>query len=202
MARNSHTLSYLPDNRDELQKLSEHLTTGGSVVGLKEEWVDIWERIQVADRIIRNYTSSKAQLEKLRAHELFASMSRTQLWRYRDAVQEIYGATEKGNKRYKRLIAEQMIHKGLKLAKKNDDGRLFAAMIKQYCTIHGLDNHDEDDTKPLEPQANLMVVVVDGEAKQFDLNNPEDIPEEVRAVVVETIFHSQTPKEPTFLDAK
>ncbi len=202
MARNSDTLNYLPDNRTELQKLSEHLTTGGSVEGLKPEWVEMWERIKAANDIMRNYTSSKAQLARIKDHPLFANMGRTQLWRYRDAVQEIYGATEQGNKRYKRLIAEQLIHKGLKLAKKMDDGRLYAAMLKQYCTIWGLDNFDDESAKPIETQANIMVVVLDGKPQQFDLNNPEDIPEEIRAHVVETIFHSQTPKQPTFLDAK
>ena len=74
-------------------------------------------------------------------------------------------------------------------------------MLKQYCTLHGLDIHDDESAKPMEPQANIMVVVLDGKPMQFDLNNPSSIPEDVKAQVIETIFHSQTPDEPSFLDA-
>ena len=117
MPRNSDTLSILPDKRDELEKLSEYLTTGGNATGIKPEWITLWDRIKAADGIMRNYVSNSQQLQKISKHVLFVGLSRTQIWRYRDAVQEIYGATQGGNKRYKRLIADELIQKGFKLAK-------------------------------------------------------------------------------------
>lgn len=203
--RKSNTLEYLPDNRTELQKLTEHLTTGGSVDGLPEKWVEMWERIKAADSIMRSFVSPKMQREKIAEHELFQGMSRAQLWRYQDAVQEIHAFTEKMNKAYLRLIHTENIQKGLKLAKKWKNDKLYAAMMKEYRETWDLGNFDDESNRPIEPQANVLVIVnTGGDAThdaQYDLTKPHTIPLEIRHRVLSTVYHSQTPENTSFLDA-
>lgn len=192
-------MELIPDNRTDLQRLQEYLIKGGGVDGLSDKQREMWDKVLAVDGIIRQYVSPKDQLEIMRSHELLKNMSRTQLWRYRDAAQEIIGYTEKNKKPYLRLIAAEKIAKGFTIAEKNDDGRLWAAMVKEYIKLNGLDNHDEDAAHKPEPPANILVLVADGQPRTIDLNNPTTIDAETRNKVVQAIYHDQTPDSPTFI---
>jgi hypothetical protein len=202
----SETLSTLPDNRTELQKLQEFIQKGGNVRGLPDKWKDMWNRILVVDGIIRQWPSSKDQLRVMREHPELSEMSRTQLWRYRDATQELIGFTESSKKKYQRLIANEMLQKGFDMATAMYEAeehaaasRLWGDMLKQYIKLHALDVHDDDGASAPEPNANLLVMVVDGKPRTIDLNNPADLGEDVRQMVVNAIFQDQTPTSPEFI---
>jgi hypothetical protein len=202
MPKRNDTLNVLPDNRTELQKLQEYLQKGGSVKGLPKEWKQMWDRILLIDGIIRQYPSSKDQLRQMREHPELQDLSRTQLWRYRDATQELIGFTESSKKKYQRLIADELIQKGLQIAEGLDEApkaRLFADMVKQYIKLHALDVHDDDGSKVPEPNANLLVIVSEGKPRTIDLNRPDTISEDVRHMVVNAIFNDQTPQSPDFI---
>jgi len=207
MAKRNNTLELIPDNRTELQKLQEYLQKGGDVKGLKPEWRQMWDRVLLVDGIIRQYPSSKDQLRVMREHPELQTLSRTQLWRYRNATQELIGLTESSKKKYQRLIADELVQKGINMAEAFDKagesaaaGRLWAEMIKTYIKLHALDVHDDDSTEKHEPNANLLVVVGNGGQPQtIDLNNPAAINEDMRAMVVNAIFNDQTPSTPDFI---
>lgn len=205
MAANN-TLDTLPDNRTELQKLQEYLQKGGDVKGLPDKWQTMWQRILVVDGIIRQYPSNKDQLQHMQEHPELKELSRTQLWRYRDATQELIGFTESSKKKYQRLIANEMVQKGINMAERMEKagehaaaGRLWSEMIKHYIKLHALDVHDDDGTSQPEPNANLLVMIVEGKPRTIDLNNPTNIPAEVRQMVVNAIFQDQTPTSPDFI---
>lgn len=202
--RNSDTLQLLPDNRTELQHLAEYVTTSGDVGDIPERWKTVWDRVLVAERIMRNYVSTNKARKVITGHELFADLSRTQVWRYMDAVGEIFGKTEQGNKLFKRLILEHKIAKGLKLAEQWEDGSFYARCLKEYRELWGADGW-EDAEKRLEPTANLMVLIMgdDGNDLTIDISNPTNIPEQYKPRVLAAIFQGQTPKSPSsFLDAE
>lgn len=199
MAKRNETLQLIPDTRTELQKLQEYLQKGGDVKGLKPEWKQMWDKVLLIDGIIRQYPSSKDQLQKMREHPELQELSRTQLWRYRDATQELIGHTETSKKKYQRLIADELIQKGFELAERVDDSRLFADMVKQYIKLHALDVHDDDGAARPEPNANILVLVQDGKPRTIDLNRPDTIDADVRAMVVNAIFQDQTPNSPDFI---
>lgn len=199
MAKRNDTLKLIPDNRTELQKLQEYLQKGGDVKGLKPEWKQMWNKVLLIDGIIRQYPSSKDQLQKMRDHPELQEMSRTQMWRYRDATQELIGYTETSKKKYQRLIADELIQKGFDLAEKVEDSRLFADMVKQYIKLHALDVHDDDGATKPEPNANILVMVADGKPRTIDLNRPDTIDANVRQMVVNAIFQDQTPSSPEFI---
>lgn len=206
MPKHNNTLELLPDNRTELQKLQEYLQKGGDVNGLKPEWQQMWHRVLIIDGIIRQYPSSKDQLRIMREHADLKELSRTQLWRYRDATQELIGLTEGSKKKYQRLIADELVQKGINMAETMEAegehaaaGRLWAEMIKTYIKLHALDVHDDDGAHRPEPNANLLVVVADGKPRTVDLANPASITEDVRAMVVNAIFNDQTPSSPDFI---
>jgi hypothetical protein len=210
MAKRNDTLQLIPDNRTELQKLQEYLQTGGDVKGMKPEWQEKWQRVLLIDGIIRQYPSSKDQLRIMKDHPELQQLSRTQLYRYREATQEIIGLTETSKKKYQRLIADELIQKGLNIAEgmvclneMASGSRLFADMIKQYIKLHGLDIPDDEANARPEPNANLLVLVMDGQPRTIDLNRPDTIDAEVRQQVVNAIFQDQTPTTPDFIeDAK
>ena len=199
MAKRNDTLQLIPDTRTELQKLQEYLQKGGDVKGLKPEWKQMWDKVLLIDGIIRQYPSSKDQLQKMREHPELQELSRTQLWRYRDATQELIGHTETSKKKYQRLIADELIQKGFKLAEACEDTRLFADMVKQYIKLHALDVHDDDGAARPEPNANILVIVQDGKPRTIDLNRPDTIDANVRQMVVNAIFQDQTPNSPEFI---
>jgi hypothetical protein len=199
MAKRNDTLQLIPDTRTELQKLQEYLQKGGDVKGLKPEWKQMWDKVLLIDGIIRQYPSSKDQLQKMREHPELQELSRTQLWRYRDATQELIGHTETSKKKYQRLIADELIQKGFKLAEACEDTRLFADMVKQYIKLHALDVHDDDGAARPEPNANILVLVQDGKPRTIDLNRPDTIDANVRQMVVNAIFQDQTPTSPEFI---
>ena len=199
MAKRNDTLQLIPDNRTELQKLQEYLQKGGDVKGLKPEWKQMWDKVLLIDGIIRQYPSSKDQLQKMREHPELQELSRTQMWRYRDATQELIGHTETSKKKYQRLIADELIQKGFDLAEKVEDSRLFADMVKQYIKLHALDVHDDDGAARPEPNANILVIVQDGKPRTIDLNRPDTIDANVRQMVVNAIFQDQTPTSPEFI---
>ena len=199
MAKRNDTLQLIPDTRTELQKLQEYLQKGGDVKGLKPEWKQMWDKVLLIDGIIRQYPSSKDQLQKMREHPELQELSRTQLWRYRDATQELIGHTETSKKKYQRLIADELIQKGFKLAEACEDNRLFADMVKQYIKLHALDVHDDDGAARPEPNANILVLVQDGKPRTIDLNRPDTIDANVRQMVVNAIFQDQTPNSPEFI---
>lgn len=206
MPKRNNTLELIPDNRTELQKLQEYLQKGGDVKALKPEWKTMWNRVLVIDGIIRQYPSSKDQLRVMKEHAELKELSRTQLWRYRDATQELIGLTEGSKKKYQRLIADELVQKGINMAEAMEAegehasaGRLWAEMIKTYIKLHALDVHDDDGASKPEPNANLLVMVVDGKPRTIDLNNPASIGEDVRSMVVNAIFNDQTPANPDFI---
>lgn len=207
MAKRSNTLELIPDNRTDLQKLQEYLQKGGDVKGLKPDQREMWDRVLLIDGIIRQYPSSKDQLRVMREHPELAQLSRTQLWRYRDATQELIGLTEGSKKKYQRLIADELVQRGITMAEAMDAageaasaGRLWAEMIKTYIKLHALDVHDDDTENKQEPNANLLVVVGgNGAAQTIDLNNPAAITPEMRTMVVNAIFNDQTPSNPDFI---
>lgn len=206
MPKRNDTLNLIPDNRTELQKLQEYLQKGGDVQGLPKEWKAMWNRVLVIDGIIRQYPSSKDQLQKMREHPELRELSRTQLWRYRDATQELIGHTETSKKKYQRLIADELIQKGLNIAEgmvilgePASGSRLFADMVKQYIKLHALDVHDDDGAARPEPNANILVLVQDGKPRTIDLNRPDTIDADVRQMVVNAIFQDQTPTSPEFI---
>jgi hypothetical protein len=199
MAKRNDTLQLIPDTRTELQKLQEYLQKGGDVKGLKPEWKQMWDKVLLIDGIIRQYPSSKDQLQKMREHPELQELSRTQMWRYRDATQELIGHTETSKKKYQRLIADELIQKGFKLAEACEDTRLFADMVKQYIKLHALDVHDDDGAARPEPNANILVIVQDGKPRTIDLNRPDTIDANVRQMVVNAIFQDQTPNSPEFI---
>ena len=206
MPQQNNTLDLIPDNRTELQKLQEYLQTGGDVDKLKGERKQMWQRVLIIDGIIRQYPNSKDQLRVMAEHPELKELSRTQLWRYRDATQELIGYTEKSKKPYQRLIANELVQKGLEMAEKMEAadehaaaGRLWAEMLKTFIKLNALDVHDEDGSTHPEPNANLLVMVVDGQPRTVDLNNPASVPEDVRAMVVNAIFNDQTPENPDFI---
>ncbi|MGB1316661.1 MAG: hypothetical protein ACPG5W_00570 [Flavobacteriales bacterium] len=200
--RISDTLQLLPDNRTELQQLAEFVTTDGDVSNIPEKWQKLWERILVAERIMRNYVSTNKARKMISSHEVFKDLSRTQVWRYMDAVGEIFGKAEKGNKLFKRLILEQKIAKGLKLAEKWEDGSFFARCLKEYRELWGADGW-EDAEKRIEPTANIMVLILgdDGEDVTIDITNPTAIPEQYKPRVLAAIFQSKKLTNPAFSDA-
>lgn len=206
MAQQNNTLDLIPDNRTELQRLQEYLQTGGDVASLSGERKKMWNRVLVVDGIIRQYPSSKDQLRVMAEHPELAELSRTQLWRYRDATQELIGYTEKSKKPYQRLIANELVQKGFDMAAKMEAadehaaaGRLWAEMLKTFIKLNALDVHDEDGTGQPEPNANLLVIVAEGKPRTVDINNPASIPEDLRAMVVNAIFNDQTPQNPDFI---
>lgn len=198
----SEGLQLIPDKRSELQKLTEYLKKGGDIDGLSDDWKLKWDRILAIDGIMRKNWSEKTQMKLLKKHELFSALSRTQIWRYRTACEEIIGTNHKPNKKYLRVIAGEMINKGFAMAKRLDDGRLWASMVKEYINLHALDVQDDDENRAPEPNANVLVLMMGDESMALDLNNPANIPIETRNQVVEVLYQSQTCVTPAFLDVK
>ena len=184
----SNRLQLIPERKEEIDAALEYVMTGQSPEKMPAKLKDIIDTVHKVDDVIRHYVGDKEQLNALRSDSKFKEMSRTQLYRYRDAAKQLIGSTHISNKGYDRLLLRAKIQKGFELAEKVEDTRLFAAMVKEFREdIKSMPDNDEEQA----PVANVLVIVNDGTPEVLDLTDPSKIPAKHRKAVVAALFNQE-----------
>jgi hypothetical protein len=196
----SNKLQLIPDRKEEIDAAIEYVMTGQPPENMPARYKEIIDTVHKVDDVIRHYVGDKEQLNALRSDTKFSNMSRTQLYRYRDAARQFIGSTHISNKGYDRLLLRAKIQKGFEMAEKLEDTKLFASMVKEFREdIRSMPDNDEDQA----PVANVLVIVNDGQPEVLDLTDPSKIPAQHRKAVVAALFNTETPQNPSdFIDAE